>query len=59
MQIDLSKVYSITQKDALSFLSEWCLLGLKQKGIEINILREPVHVVFVWFIASEMNREWP
>lgn len=59
MQIDLSKAYSITEKDTLSFLSEWCLLGLKQKGIERNILREPVHMVFMWLIASEMNSEWP
>lgn len=59
MQIDLSKVYSITEKDTLPFLSEWCLLGLEQKGMEINILKEPVYGVFTWCVASEMKSEWP
>lgn len=43
MQIDLSKVYSSTEKDDLSFLSEWCLLDLKYRRTEIQVLREPLY----------------
>lgn len=59
IQIDLSKVYSFAWEDTLSFLSKWCLQGLRPEGMEVEVLRKAVCMVSTWCVASEMNSESP